>query len=257
MVKRAGLLALLLLSPAFLPLPNAEAVWQDELFGHPPPAYFASVYTRLLEWAESRYLKPGDLSPQARSYLRQCARSGESWYHPAGGERRLAVFQLKLSAPGAGLHRLVKLRCLAQGKNAKLEKMTKELVRKAGTSAPKEEVIGFEFTLGSGQWALLTGKREITLEGKRLERTEDISPFHPGPPPAATSFSFPALSQAVSSVKSSASGKVRYRLELKAYVHGIAPAALKSEIEAVHSEFGLLADTITVDPANGIEVSFP
>jgi hypothetical protein len=210
----------------------AFAVWQDSLFGNPAPAYFALAYPKLLSWSEGRY--SGDLPPHALEYLRLCAKEAKGWYVP--GDRRLARFQVRLSFDQAHLERRLAVRCLTENPSVELRALQAKFDAKA---------LGLEFTFGSKAFTSIFADREVSLG-----ISSAVTAYQSGAP---AGFPLPSVVEAWSRV-----GLGQFRLELNAYVDGLAPPELRRDVEAYHREFGLLADTLLWEPSGkNTQVCFP
>jgi hypothetical protein len=242
----------------------AQAVWQNELFGDPAPEYFHLVYPKLLAYARNNFEGKDSLSKDASAYLERCAATAGGWYLT---ENRQPAFALRLSVEPSSLIRQVSVRCLTEekNKNGEIWALRKKILASLKGKSPSglfqpDSVIGFEFTFGRPEtMRVILKDRELELSRGKLVRELGLSPFEEEGSPkelASLKFPYPSLVQGFSRLKTT-DEKAYFRLELRAYIDGVAPAALRTDIEALHREFGLLADSLRFSHGQPVEVFFP
>jgi hypothetical protein len=233
----------LLLFPA-----PTKAVWQDDLFGTPAPAYFAKAHAQVQHWIIQRYGGNDRLKPGAEDFLNACIRSLSGWYHAENPELRLSSYAVRLSFSPALKKKVLSLRCYPGAWNPELVSLRERLLP---NSLKKEKIIGLEFSLNSKAWAALLFDREIRFEENGKKSELFLTKFQDALSPESAQFPLPQLVQSWAKIGD------QYRFELRAYADGIAPKELREDVEAFHREFGLLADSIHWSKENGAEIFFP
>jgi|GEM_PF-5456789 len=232
---------------------SAHGVWNDELFGRPQAAYFRGANSRLLNWILEKYELKGALTKDQKRFLELCANESSTWYHPSYPSLRLSIFSVRFSYDPASQKKDISVRCLPVAPSDELNGLGKKLAAKG----KQLRALGLEFSLNhKGRWRAILEGGELKLHDQKLvKETKERVAFQDGAPPGEAHFPFPWLVQAWSEEKSG--GKKQYRLELRAFMDGLAPKELRADIEALHREFGLLADSILYSPREPTEVFFP
>jgi hypothetical protein len=240
---------------------DALAVWQNDLFGEPPPAYYSRAYTKLLEWTMEKYAGNQALSGEGRRFLQLCAKEASAWYHPKSGAHRQPSFAVRLGYDPASLRKIISVRCLPLAPAPELMVLMENILRSetslnatARSKLRNGKILGFEFTFGRKKLRVIEEGRELLFENKKPAGVHTFQAYKEGS--NVSGFPLPWLVQSSGEV-TRLNAKTGFRIELRAYMDGIAPPELRQDIEALHREFGLLADSIFFVSGEPSEIFFP